>query len=210
MKSRLPFVFVFVLGLAFVLLLLTFRSIVIPAKAVAAQPAVGRRRVRDPRRRLPARLGARACSGSRRTAAIVELAAAVPLRRPLRPLDGLPRLHPQPGQGAARRGRRRPTTPSGSRSRGRPARSRAPRSSWSPSSALFATPEHDHDAADGLRPRGRGPDRRDRRPRGARCPSAMKLLGEWNWYLPRGSSGCRRFRPREARRRSRSRRALQP
>ena len=34
MKSRLPFVFAFVLGLAFLLLLLTFRSIVIPAKAV--------------------------------------------------------------------------------------------------------------------------------------------------------------------------------
>ncbi|NUR74677.1 MAG: MMPL family transporter [Thermoleophilia bacterium] len=34
MKSRLPIVFAFVLGLAFILLLLTFRSIVIPAKAV--------------------------------------------------------------------------------------------------------------------------------------------------------------------------------
>ena len=34
MKARLPFVFAFVLGLAFLLLLLTFRSIVIPAKAV--------------------------------------------------------------------------------------------------------------------------------------------------------------------------------
>jgi uncharacterized membrane protein YdfJ with MMPL/SSD domain len=34
MKKRIPFVFLFVLGLAFVLLLLTFRSIVIPAKAV--------------------------------------------------------------------------------------------------------------------------------------------------------------------------------
>jgi uncharacterized membrane protein YdfJ with MMPL/SSD domain len=34
MKKRIPFVFMFVLGLAFVLLLLTFRSIVIPAKAV--------------------------------------------------------------------------------------------------------------------------------------------------------------------------------
>ena len=33
-----------------------------------------------------------------------QLAAAVPLRRPLRPLDGLPRLHPQPDQGAPRRG----------------------------------------------------------------------------------------------------------
>ena len=35
MRSRLPYVFMFVLGLAFVLLLLTFRSIVIAAKAVA-------------------------------------------------------------------------------------------------------------------------------------------------------------------------------
>ena len=26
-------------------------------------------------------------------------------------------------------------------------------------------------------------------------PATMKLLGEWNWYLPRGSSGCRRYRP---------------
>jgi uncharacterized membrane protein YdfJ with MMPL/SSD domain len=34
MKSRLPYVFAFVLGLAFVLLLLTFRSIVIPLKAI--------------------------------------------------------------------------------------------------------------------------------------------------------------------------------
>ncbi len=49
---------------------------------------------------------------------------------------------------------------------------------------LFATLSLIHDAADGLRARGRGPDRRDRRPRGA-LPSTMKLLGEWNWYLPR-------------------------
>jgi RND superfamily putative drug exporter len=34
MKSRIPIVFAFVLGLAFLLLLLTFRSIVIPAKAI--------------------------------------------------------------------------------------------------------------------------------------------------------------------------------
>ena len=34
LKSRAPFVFAFVLGLAFVLLLLTFRSIVIPATAI--------------------------------------------------------------------------------------------------------------------------------------------------------------------------------
>jgi RND superfamily putative drug exporter len=34
MKSRAPYVFAFVLGLAFVLLLITFRSIVIPIKAI--------------------------------------------------------------------------------------------------------------------------------------------------------------------------------
>ena len=34
MKQRIPFVFLFVLGLAFVLLLVTFRSIVIPIKAI--------------------------------------------------------------------------------------------------------------------------------------------------------------------------------
>ena len=34
MNSRLPFVFAFVLGLAFLLLLVTFRSIVIPLKAI--------------------------------------------------------------------------------------------------------------------------------------------------------------------------------
>jgi RND superfamily putative drug exporter len=34
MKSHAPYVFVFVVGLAFVLLLVTFRSIVIPLKAI--------------------------------------------------------------------------------------------------------------------------------------------------------------------------------
>ena len=100
--TRLPYVFLFVLGLAFVLLLLTFRSLVIAATAVALNLLsvgaaygilvavfqhgwlAGRPRLPDERRDR-------------------QLAAAVPLRRPLRPLDGLPRLHPQPDQGAARR-----------------------------------------------------------------------------------------------------------
>ena len=34
MKSHLPIVFAFVLGLAFILLLVTFRSIVVPMKAI--------------------------------------------------------------------------------------------------------------------------------------------------------------------------------
>ena len=48
---------------------------------------------------------------------------------------------------------------------------------------LFASPEPDHDAADGLRPRRRGADRRDG-VRAVLAPATMKLLGEWNWYLP--------------------------
>ena len=39
--------------------------------------------------------------------------------------------------------------------------------------------------------------------RGVLLPASMKLLGEWNWYLPSGSSGCRRGRPWRARRRRR-------
>ena len=46
-------VFAFVLGLSFVLLTIAFRSIVVPLKAIVAQPAVGRRRLRPARARLP-------------------------------------------------------------------------------------------------------------------------------------------------------------
>ena len=41
---------------------------------------------------------------------------------------------------------------------------------------------HRHEG-DGDRSRRRGPDRRDDRP-GVLLPATMKLLGEWNWYLP--------------------------
>ena len=101
MKSRAPLVIGFVLFLAFLLLLVTFRSIVIPLKAIVLNllsagaaygvlvcvfQGLGREAARLPLKRRD-RL----------------LASALPLRRPLRPLDGLPRLHPQPRQGARRR-----------------------------------------------------------------------------------------------------------
>ena len=60
-----------------------------------AQPALGRRRLRRPRARLPARLGqgpARLPSRRRDH----RLPADLPLRDPVRALDGLPRVHPQP------------------------------------------------------------------------------------------------------------------
>ena len=50
LNSRLPLIFAFVFGLAF-LLLVTFRSIVIPIKVIT-QPALGRSRLRHPRARL--------------------------------------------------------------------------------------------------------------------------------------------------------------
>ena len=120
MRARLPYVFLFVLGLAFMLLLLTFRSIVIAATAVVLNllsvgaaygilVAVFQRRLAGRAARLP---DERRCR---------QLAAALPLRRPLRPLDGLPRLHPQPDQGAPRRAARRPTIRSGSGSHAPPA-----------------------------------------------------------------------------------------
>ena len=67
MRSRLPYVFLFVLGLAFVLLLLTFRSRRDRRHGRRPQPALGRRGLRHPRARLPARLARGRCSASRRT-----------------------------------------------------------------------------------------------------------------------------------------------
>jgi RND superfamily putative drug exporter len=95
MKSHLPIVFAFVLGLAFILLLVTFRSIVIPIKAivlnllsVGAAYGILTLVFQDGHRRGPARLPL-----DRRRDVV---AAAVPVRDPVRPVDGLPRVHPQP------------------------------------------------------------------------------------------------------------------
>ena len=67
-----------------------------PDQGDRAEPAVGRRRLRRARAGLPA--------GPRREAARLRehrrdraVAAAVPVRDPVRPVDGLPRVHPQPG-----------------------------------------------------------------------------------------------------------------
>ena len=50
--------------------------------------------------------------------------------------------------------------------------------------SIFATlPMIDNEGARGRARRG-GADRRDDRARACSCRPAMKLLGEWNWYLP--------------------------
>ena len=101
MKHGVPYVIVFVLAFAFLLLLVAFRSIVVPLKAIVLNLlSVG------------AAYGVLVLvfqhTGPSRSSASLErldhlLAPALPLRRPLRPLDGLPRLHPQPGPRGGRR-----------------------------------------------------------------------------------------------------------
>ena len=102
MKSHAPIVFAWVLGLAFVLLLVTFRSIVIPIKAIVLNMlSVGAAYgvlvliFQDGRLAVAAQLPV----VRRRDV----LAAAVPLRRPLRTVDGLPRPDPQPRARGLRR-----------------------------------------------------------------------------------------------------------
>ena len=101
-KHHFPYVFAFVLGLAFLLLLVTFRSIVIPLTAialnllsVAAAYGVLVWIFQDGHLQLSTISLER---GGR------DVAAAVSVRDPLRALDGLPRVHRQPDQGARRRG----------------------------------------------------------------------------------------------------------
>ena len=92
---RAPFVFAFVLAFAFVLLLITFRSIVIAVKAIvlnllSVAAAYGVLVLVFQHGWGKGLFGFEYTGGDRR------VPADVPVRDPLRPLDGLPRLHPQP------------------------------------------------------------------------------------------------------------------
>ena len=95
MKTKTPIVFAFVLGLSFLLMLFTFRSIVIPIKAiilnllsVGASYGLLKLVFQDGH--------GEKLLGFESNGADHELAPAVPVRDPLRPLDGLPRVHPEP------------------------------------------------------------------------------------------------------------------
>ena len=113
MNSRLPIVFAFVLGLAFLLLLVTFRSIVVPLKAIVLNLLSRRRGLRHPHVHLPGRpLREPAQLPLRRRHHV--LAAAVPVRDPVRAEHGLPRVHHQPHP---RGGRRRDEHRQGRRAR---------------------------------------------------------------------------------------------
>ena len=102
-KSELPGVFAFVLLFAFVLMLVAFRSLVIAAKAIvlnllSVAAAYGVLVARVPARRRQGLLGFST------TAGIDPVDAAASVRDPLRPLDGLPRVHPQPDPRGVHRG----------------------------------------------------------------------------------------------------------
>ena len=90
------------------------------AEGDRAQPALGRRRLRRARARLPAPLG-RAAARLQVERRDHLVAAALPLRRALRAVDGLPRVHPQPGPrgGRRRHGHRRGRALRDHRHRGR-------------------------------------------------------------------------------------------
>ena len=118
LNQSMPLVFAFVLTAAFLLLLFTFRSIVIPIKAILLnllsvgaaygvlvlvfQHGVGQDL-----------LGFDSTGGDHR------VAAAVPVRGPVRAVYGLPRVHPQPGARGVRLGHEHRATPwpPGSRAR---------------------------------------------------------------------------------------------
>ena len=105
-------VILFVLVLAFLLMLVAFRSVTIAAVSVAAERAVDVGGLRRDGRGLPARLG-RGPRGRRRCRCHRVVDPAVRLRDPLRPVDGLPRVRGVPDPRGARPwpvhpGRRRP------------------------------------------------------------------------------------------------------
>ena len=94
--DRLPLIFAFVFALAFLLHAVHLPLDRDPDQGDHPQPALGRGGLRGPGAGLP--------GGPWRVAARLHLerrdhlmAAAVPVRAPVRALDGLPRLHPLPG-----------------------------------------------------------------------------------------------------------------
>ena len=100
-RSRAPLVFAFVLGLAFLVLLVTFRSIVVPLKAIVLNLLSVGAAYGVLVLGLPARAAARRVRPAGRPRR-GRLAAAVPVHRALRPLDGLPRLRAEPDPRAGR------------------------------------------------------------------------------------------------------------
>ena len=121
-----PWVFALVLGLSFVLLLVAFRSIVIPAKAIVMNllsvgAAYGLITLVSLKGVGAGLLGFQQVASGR------AVGAAVPLRGAVRPLHGLPGLPAQPHQGGLGQDRRQHAGRHRGRRRHRPASSPARR-----------------------------------------------------------------------------------
>ena len=165
MTQTAPLVFGFVLLFAFLLLLVAFRSIVVALKAIllnllSVGAAYGLLVIDLPvgLGREPARLRV-----ERRDHPV---AADVPVRDPVRALDGLPRVHPQPHPRGLRP---RPLERAGRRARDplhRRRRHQRRHRHGRHLRRLRDDADHRHEG-DGHRPRGRRPDRRHDHPRGA-------------------------------------------
>ena len=180
-RSNLPYVIAFVLVLAFLLLLVAFRSIVVPLKAVvldllSVAASYGVLALVFQHEWAEPILGFESNELDRR------LAAAVPVRGPVRPLDGLPRVHPQPRP----RGRR----PRCSDRSGRAAAGRRAGSVVTAAAlvmvcvfALFGTL-----SSLDLKQAGVGIGDAILLDatliRGVLLPASLKLLDDRNWYLP--------------------------
>ena len=113
-SSKLVLVILVVAALSFVVLMIGFRSIVLPAQAADHEPRVGGRRLRSHHARLPGGSRHRNCRPRQRDSGR-ELRAPDHVRDPVRPLDRLPGVpaHPDPGalpggQGREEDGDRRP------------------------------------------------------------------------------------------------------
>ena len=127
MKSVAPYVFGFVLAFAFLLMLVAFRSIVIAVKAIVLNLLS-----------VAAAYGilvlvfqhgwGKQLLGFEATGGIVPVPPDLPVRDPVRALDGLPRLHPEPHPGGLRPGHEHGARRSRTGSRRPRASSRVPRS----------------------------------------------------------------------------------
>ena len=98
LSDRLPLIFTFVFALTtfLLLLLVTFRSLVIPIKAILLNLLLVKR-VRSTPTHVAGQGAGESLLGSTSNGGVADLVAAVPLRDPVPALDGLPRLHPLSG-----------------------------------------------------------------------------------------------------------------
>ena len=104
--DKLPSMIAIVVGLSFIVLLLAFRSVLMPLKAGVGQPAVGGGGVRRGHLRLPGG-PRRDPDRSGRRDPHRQLRAAADVRDPVRPVDGLRGVPADPDQGALHPVRRR-------------------------------------------------------------------------------------------------------